>query len=137
MENTPHQLVYILITHQMIADKLNIPISSVKTEHLSFFNKHPKEMESSPLYPYYKETEPQMMKNLINEKYASTRKHKMTSQKLFEKEGYKWEAIVKAFNKKGLTEADALKTARLAKILQNEDYNFKKKEPILWQPKSL
>ena len=74
------------ITHRMIADKLNIPISNVKTEHLSFFNKHPKEMQTSPLYQYYLETEPQMMKNLIKEKYASTRRHKTTSQKLFEKE---------------------------------------------------
>lgn len=59
------------------------------------------------------------------------------SRKLFETEGYKWQAIVKAFTEKGLTEADALKNARLAKILQIEDYNFKKKEPIMWQPKSL
>lgn len=53
------------ITHQMIAEQLNIPISIVKTEHLSFFNKHPKEMQTSPLYHYYLQTEPQMIKNLI------------------------------------------------------------------------
>lgn len=61
----------------------------------------------------------------------------MKSRKLFEEQGYKWESIVKAFHSKGLTEADALKNARLAKILQIEDYNFEKKEPIMWQPKSL
>lgn len=61
----------------------------------------------------------------------------LKSTKLFEKEGFKWSSIVKAFKSKGLTEADALKNARLAKILQNEDYNFKTKEPIMWNPKSL
>lgn len=61
----------------------------------------------------------------------------LKSTKLFEKEGFKWSSIVKAFKSKGLTEADALRNARLAKILQNEDYNFKKKEPIMWNPKSL
>ena len=74
------------ITHQMIADKLNIPISIVKTEHLKFFNKHPKEMQESPLYNYYMETEPFMMKNLIRGKRATSRRYKFTSQKMFEKE---------------------------------------------------
>jgi hypothetical protein len=92
-----------LITHQMIADKLNIPIGKVKTEHLSFFNKHPKQMEKSPLYTYYKETEPQMMKNLIKEKYASTRKHKMTSQKLFEKEVAIMTDVIKQLSLEGIS----------------------------------
>jgi len=90
------------ITHQIIADKLNIAISSVKTEHLSFFNKHPKEMLTSPLYQYYIETEPQMMKNLIKEKYASTRKHKMTSQKLFEKEVAIMTDVIKQLSLEGI-----------------------------------
>lgn len=74
------------ITHQMIADELGIPLSQVKTEHLSFFNKHPEEMKDSPLYSYYMKKEPAMMKNLIKEKYAASRRHKITSQKMFEKE---------------------------------------------------
>jgi hypothetical protein len=74
------------ITHQLIADKLNVPISIVKTEHLKFFNKHPEEMQKSPLYNYYIETEPFMMKNLIREKRATSRRYKITSQKMFEKE---------------------------------------------------
>lgn len=90
------------ITHQIIADKLNIPISSVKTEHLSFFNKHPKKMLTSPLYKYYIETEPQMMKNLIKEKYASTRRHKMTSQKLFEKEVAIMTDVIKQLSLEGI-----------------------------------
>jgi hypothetical protein len=74
------------ISHKMISDQLSIPITQVKKEHLSFFNKHPKEMQKSPLYNYYMETEPVMMKNLIREKYANSRRYKITSQKMFEME---------------------------------------------------
>lgn len=45
-----------------------------------------------------------------------------------------WEAVVAAYEATGLTEEDALLQARLAKILQYPDYNFKTKEPILWTP---
>lgn len=45
-----------------------------------------------------------------------------------------WEAVVKAYEKAGLTEADALITAHMARILRPGEYNFKKKEPILWTP---
>lgn len=48
--------------------------------------------------------------------------------------GRRWEAVVKAYEKAGLTEADALVQARVARILRTSDYDFKKKEPILWQP---
>jgi DNA polymerase-1 len=47
-----------------------------------------------------------------------------------------WAAIVKAFAKKGLTEEDALKQARVARILQHTDYDFQKKETKLWMPPS-
>ena len=42
-----------------------------------------------------------------------------TAIKLFEEEGYTWETVVKAFERKNLTEDDALMNARLAKILQS------------------
>jgi DNA polymerase-1 len=45
-----------------------------------------------------------------------------------------WPVIVKAYEKKGLTEDDALAQARCARILRTEDYDFDKKEPILWTP---
>lgn len=90
------------ITHQMIAEKLTIPISIVKTEHLSFFNKHPKEMKTSPLYHYYFQTEPQMIKNLIREKYSSARRHKLTSQKLFEKEVAIMTDVIKKLSLEGI-----------------------------------
>lgn len=47
-----------------------------------------------------------------------------------------WPAIVAAFEKKGLTEDDALVQARCARILRSEDYDFQKKEVIPWTPNS-
>ena len=41
---------------------------------------------------------------------------------LFEEHGYKWSVVVQAFEDKGLTKEDALVNARLAKILQTENY---------------
>ena len=40
------------------------------------------------------------------------------------------------FVEKGLTEADALVNARLARILTADDYDFDKKQPKLWSPAS-
>jgi len=57
-----------------------------------------------------------------------------TSAKFFAEYGYSWNSIVRAFESKNLTEMDALKNARLAKILTAEDYDFKSNRPILWTP---
>lgn len=54
-----------------------------------------------------------------------------TSAKFFGENGYNWNSVVKAFKQKGLTEDDALKNARLAKILTSNDYDDR---PILWTP---
>lgn len=48
-----------------------------------------------------------------------------------------WKVIVEAFLKEGLTEADALLQARLARILRADEYDFKAKRPILWEPTKL
>lgn len=45
-----------------------------------------------------------------------------------------WEAVVKAYEKAGQTEEEALVQARLARILRASDYNTNTKEPILWTP---
>jgi DNA polymerase-1 len=55
---------------------------------------------------------------------------------LFDKEGYTWETVVKAFAEKDLGEDVALQNARLAKILQCTDYDFTNQEPRLWSPSS-
>lgn len=49
--------------------------------------------------------------------------------------GELWSRVKEAFVKAGLTEADALKQARLARILRWTDWDSKKKQPILWSPK--
>lgn len=45
-----------------------------------------------------------------------------------------WPSVVRAYEGKGLTEADALVQARVARILRASDYDFTRKEPILWTP---
>ena len=58
------------------------------------------------------------------------------AETLFNKEGYSWKTVVKAFKDKDLTEEDALVNARLARILTVDDYDFTKNRPILWSPSS-
>jgi len=58
------------------------------------------------------------------------------AETLFNKEGYSWQTVVKAFEDKGLTEDDALLNARLARILTVEDYDSKQQEPKLWTPEA-
>lgn len=45
-----------------------------------------------------------------------------------------WEAVVSAYEKKGLFEADALITARMARILRAGEYDLQTKQPRLWSP---
>jgi DNA polymerase I len=47
-----------------------------------------------------------------------------------------WATVVEYFEAAGLTEDDALVQARCARILRYTDYDFEKKEPILWNPNS-
>ena len=55
-----------------------------------------------------------------------------TAVKLLDKHGWDWGAVVKIYESKGMTEADALLTARLAYILRKD--NFKDGKIILWKP---
>lgn len=45
-----------------------------------------------------------------------------------------WKAIVEAYEKAGLSEEVALRNARVARICRATDYDFKKREVILWTP---
>ena len=56
------------------------------------------------------------------------------AMKIFEEKGYTWKAVVETFEEKDMTEEDALVNARLARILTTDDYDYEKKEPILWTP---
>ena len=55
---------------------------------------------------------------------------------LLDEHGATWETVVQAFAEKDLSEDVALTNARLAKILQADDYNFTTKRPILWTASS-
>ena len=58
------------------------------------------------------------------------------AESLFKEKGYSWKTVVNAFKEKDLPEEEALINARLARILTKDDYDFKKKRPILWNPSS-
>tara|TARA_R100000152_G_scaffold7866_1_gene3123 strand:- start:3803 stop:4534 length:732 start_codon:yes stop_codon:yes gene_type:complete len=45
-----------------------------------------------------------------------------------------WDKVVKAYEKKKQTFADAILTARLSRILREGDFNYKTKEVELWTP---
>ncbi len=51
-------------------------------------------------------------------------------------ENPEWADVVKVFEKAGLTEADALRNARLARILHHADYDFTSKQISLWEPET-
>ena len=50
---------------------------------------------------------------------------------LFEDKGYSWQTVIEAFDN---DIEEALVNARLARILTVDDYDFKRKCPILWTP---
>ena len=58
------------------------------------------------------------------------------AETLFNKEGYSWQTVIKAFEDKGLTEEDALLNARLARILTLDDYDTQRQKPQLWTPEA-
>lgn len=58
----------------------------------------------------------------------------VAATRLLETKGASWETVVTAYAKAGLTEQDALVQARCARILHASDYDFKKKEVVLWTP---
>jgi DNA polymerase-1 len=53
---------------------------------------------------------------------------------LLDSKGVVWETVEEAFIKAGLTRDDALRNARLARILTAHDFDFATGEPRLWTP---
>ncbi|QLG45409.1 hypothetical protein [Costertonia aggregata] len=84
------------LTHSQLAEVLGVDEAIVKTEHLSFFNKHPKHMIQSDLFHYYQNNEPQMLKLLIEDKNKSD--YKNTSRLFFEKEVDIMTSCIKVIN---------------------------------------
>lgn len=58
------------------------------------------------------------------------------AEKILAKTEDPWQTVVACYEKAGLTEADAIRNARLARILRPGEYNSTTKEPILWTPPS-
>lgn len=58
---------------------------------------------------------------------------KVTAQKLLDKD-CSWKTVLNAYKKAGLSEEYALQQARVARILWDTDYDFKRKEVKLWTP---
>ena len=48
-----------------------------------------------------------------------------------------WQQVVKAFDKAGLSEEEAIRQARLARILRHGELNWETGKPILWEPPSI
>lgn len=55
---------------------------------------------------------------------------------ILNEKGATWQTVLETFLEKGLTEEDALLNARLAKILQVEDYDFTNQTVRPWTPSS-
>lgn len=88
------------LTHQMVAEETKIDVSEVKIQHLSFFNMRIAGMKKSPIYNYYKQTQSQMLQNIIDEKNNSLYGHKITSRRLFAKEVEIMTECIKRLNEK-------------------------------------
>ncbi len=88
------------ISHQDIAKKLNMDVKKIKIGNLSFFNKEIKDMKRSPLFDYYIKEEPEMMKNIIEDKINNG--YKSTTYKLFKEEVLLMTEIIKELNSIGI-----------------------------------
>ena len=98
------------LTHELIAYELKSDLKSIKTEHLSFFNKPlVKEqngnhftggMNDSLLFDYYIKNEPTMMENLISDKNKEG--YKATTYKMLKKEVEIMTSVVIKLNSYGV-----------------------------------
>ena len=59
---------------------------------------------------------------------------KVKADQLLDKHGVSWDTVEAAFTKAGFTQDDALRNARLARILTANDYDFAARRPKLWAP---
>jgi hypothetical protein len=90
------------LTHDEVAKGAGLDADTVKSEHLSFFNKKIWQMKQSQLFEYYMNNEPSMMKKLIYEKSSSSYKHKVTSMNMFKAEVEIMTDVIVQLNKKGI-----------------------------------
>lgn len=57
-----------------------------------------------------------------------------TAEKILAGEGRPWDLVVKAYDKAGFSEEEALTQARVARILRFDEYDFENNQVRLWTP---
>ncbi|MBU3011141.1 hypothetical protein KO506_06985 [Polaribacter vadi] len=90
----------VYIDHQIIADFLDIPIHIAKLEHLKFFNTTKRGMKRLNVYKYYKENQPELLKNLEKTK---SKTYKRTSALMFKAEVEIMSEVISRLEKKNLS----------------------------------
>ncbi len=89
------------ITHDEVAKYLGISRSEAKRHNLSFFNLELGILKYSPLYPYYKENHPEIIKGLINDKLSSNFNN-VVSSKFLSKEVELMTEVIKRIRQRGI-----------------------------------
>lgn len=88
------------ITHSDISELTGRNIAEVKKEHLSFFNQKIWQMKQSFLWDFYLKYQPQMMKNLVEDKIKNG--YINTSRRLFKKEVELMTEVIRRLNEIGI-----------------------------------
>lgn len=88
------------ITHQQVSDFTGIDKQTVKTEHLSMFNRKVDAMVRSPLYDLYDGIDTEMMDRVIQDKTKNG--HKITSKRMFAMETDLMTRIIFKLNQEGI-----------------------------------
>jgi hypothetical protein len=98
------------ISHEFVANELNIDLKLIKREHLSFFNKPLVKqklfndtiggMNDSLLYDFYIRNEPEMMENIIRDK--QTNSYIITTKKMFSLEVKIMSSVISELNGLGI-----------------------------------
>lgn len=119
------------ISHDIVAEALNITRDEAKRHHLTFFNQTLEKMQFNKVYEYYKKSHPELLRNLENDKMRYG--YRITSEKMAEFETAMMTEIIKQAMDKGLKVAycfDALfckkdEIGRVKEIMQNvaDEYN--------------
>jgi len=84
------------ITHEQVANDLNLDVKYVKTKHLSFFNLKPQHFKSSKLYNYYDNKEQRVTWEILEDKKING--HKVASKLLLTLETELMTKVIKKLN---------------------------------------
>ncbi|MES2864415.1 MAG: NUMOD1 domain-containing DNA-binding protein [Bacteroidota bacterium] len=88
------------ITHDIVAEKLNIVVKKVKKQHLSYFNEQIYAMKNRLIHQFYSKNEPEFVENIINDKRING--YRITSRKMFEYEVKIMSEVIRILNSKGV-----------------------------------